>query len=140
MVVIQAERENEKGPQQRYLLCMDADIQRKCLDSKKKDEKRDEKEGKRDDKSKPAKGNEEASSSKAPLGTLYTALSHKALVGTEEPLNIFYIESGASEHLIPSRGDLHTYRKFAKPAEISAVERVTLMVLGPCEWQRQPTV
>ena len=44
----------------------------------KKDEKRDEKEDKRDDKSKFWKGNEEASSSKALLGRLYIAVSHKA--------------------------------------------------------------
>ena len=56
-----------------------------------KDEKRDEKEDKRDDKSKLVKGNEEASSSKAPLGRLYTAVSHNTLVGTEEPLNTFCI-------------------------------------------------
>ena len=78
----------------------------KCLDGEEKDEKHDEKEDKRNDKFKLAKGNEKASSSKAPSGTLYTAVSHNALVSTEEPLNTFYIDSGASDHLIPSRGDL----------------------------------
>ena len=32
---------------------------------------------------------------------LYTAVSHNTLVGTEEPLNTFYIDSGASDHLVP---------------------------------------
>ena len=97
----------------------------------KKDEKRDEKEDKRDHKSKLAKGNEE---SKAPLGRLYTTVSHNTLVGTEEPLNTFYIDSGASDHLVPSRGDLYSgYQQLP-------VERFTLMVLGPCEWQRKSTV
>jgi len=35
-------------------------------------------------------------------------------------MNTFYVHSKASYHLIPSRGDLHTYQKFAKPIEISA--------------------
>ena len=94
----------------------------------KKDEKRDEKEeDKRDDKSKLAKGNEEASSSKAPLGRLYTAVSHNTLVGTEEPLNI---DSGASDHLVPSRGDLHAYKKLAKLVGISAADGGKIYAYG----------
>ena len=53
------------------------------------------------------------------------------LSSTGELLNV---DSGASDHFTPSRGDLGAYKKFAKPVEIS------VMVLGPCEWQRQPTV
>ena len=34
----------------------------------------------------------------------------------------FYIDSGASDHLIPSRGDLNSYREFNKPVEISTAD------------------
>ena len=101
-----------------------------CLDGEKKDEKRDEKEDKRDDKSKLAKGNEGASSSKAPLGRLCIAVSHNTLVGIEEPLNTFYIDSGASDHLVPSRGDLHAYKKLARLVGISAADGGKIYAYG----------
>ena len=79
--------EEGEGLQKRYLLCVDVvksvTSSGKCLDGEKKDEKRDEKEeDKRNNKSKLAKGNEEANSSKAPSETLYTAVPHNALVST----------------------------------------------------------
>ena len=39
-----------------------------------------------------------------------------------------------SDHLIPSRGDLGAYKKFAKPVEISAAGGGKIYA-GPCEWQ-----
>ena len=133
-------RKERKGKDHNNVTCYGCGkkghIQRKYPDGEKKDEKHDEKEDKRDDKSKPAKGNEEASSSKAPSGAVYTAVSRNALSSTGGLLNI---DSGASDHFIPSRGDLGACKKFAKYQQL-AVERSTLMVLGPCEWQRQPTV
>ena len=77
---------------------------------------------------------EDASSSKAPSGTPYTPVSRNALVSTEEPLDTFYIDSGASDHLIPSRGDLHAYKKSAKPVDISAAECGKFYAYGPGTW------
>ena len=95
-----------------------------------KDEKRDEKEDKFDDKSKLVKGNEEASSLKAPLGRLYIAVSHNTLVGTEEPLNTFYIDSGVSDYLVPPRGDLYAYKKLARLVGISAADGGKIYAYG----------
>jgi hypothetical protein len=113
-------------------------VRAKCPDGEKKEEKTK----KRDDKSKPAKEKEEASTSKSLSGTLYTEVSHSSLASTGDSMNTFYVDSGASYHLIPSQGDLRAYQKFAKPVEISAANRgrSMLTVLGPCEWQRQLTV
>ena len=103
-----------------------------------KGEKRDE--DKRDDKSKLAKENEEASSSKAPLGRLYIAVSHNTLVGTEDPLNTFYMEHRTT--LFPHEAIYVLTRSWRGSSGYQqlTVGIFTLMVLGPCEWQRKPTV
>jgi len=41
-------------------------------------------------------------------------VSHNTLASTGDLNENFYVDSGASDHLIPSRGDLHAYRKFEK--------------------------
>lgn len=46
-----------------------------------------------------------------PSGTLYTAAAHTATVPAEEGLTDHsYIDSGASDHLVPSKCDLHLHR------------------------------
>ena len=102
-------------------------IRSKCPDREKKEEKPTEKQ---DDKSKPAKANDEANEMKAPSGTLYMAVSWKALASTGDSDEKFYIDSGASDHLIPSRGDLHAYRRFGKPVEISAADGGKIYAYG----------
>jgi len=47
-------------------------------------------------------------------------MTYDALASTKDSADIFYIDSGASYHLIPSQGGLHAYQKFAMPIEISA--------------------
>ena len=44
--------------------------------------------------------------------------------------DIFYLDSGASYHFIPSRGDLHAYQKFATPVEIAATNGGTIYAYG----------
>jgi hypothetical protein len=52
---------------------------------------------------------EKSTSKKPPSGTLYTAMSYSAILTNEELTDTFYITSGASDHLIPSKNDLHAY-------------------------------
>ena len=42
----------------------------------------------------------------------------------------FYIGSGASDYLIPSRGNLHAYRNFDRPVEISAADGSRIFTYG----------
>ena len=49
---------------------------------------------------------------------------------TTNELNTFCIDSGASNHLVPSRGNLHAYRKFAKLVEKSAADGGKTTLLG----------
>ena len=53
-------------------------------------------------------------------GTLYTAFSHASLSATKGLTDRFYVDSGASDHIVPSRSDLCSYREFEQPLEIVA--------------------
>jgi transposase InsO family protein len=92
----------------------------------KPEEKREEKpkSGKEPEKS------EKSTSKKPPSGTLYTAMSYGALLADEELTDTFYIDSGASDHLIPSKNDLHAYREFERPVEISAADSGKIYAYG----------
>jgi transposase InsO family protein len=73
---------------------------------------------------------EASTSAKAPSGTLYTAMSGDALLANGGPTDKFYVDSGASDHLIPSRGDLRAYKEFAMPVEISAANNGKIYAYG----------
>jgi len=60
----------------------------------------------------------------------YTAMSHNALADTRSPAEKFYVDSGASDHLIPSRDNLYAYQKFVKPVEVSAANGVKISAYG----------
>jgi transposase InsO family protein len=103
-----------------------------CPDGDKKDEKSGEKrDEKPDEKSRPGKESEKAADKmKSASGTLYTAISHSALLTTGDSTKTFYVDSGASDHLIPSRGELRAYQEFAKPVEISAAKSGKIYAYG----------
>ena len=42
----------------------------------------------------------------------------------------FYINSGASNHLVPSKGDLRGYREFERPLEIAAANSGRIYAYG----------
>jgi len=101
-------------------------IKPKCPDGEKKDKACNEKfkekhnkkhEEKQAEKSNMVKGTE-ANKQKPPSGSLYTAISHNALADTGSSAELFYLDSGASDHIIPLRDSLRAYQKFAKPTEI----------------------
>ena len=71
--------------------------------------------------------------------THHTAVSHNALVSTEEPLNTFYIDSGAGVTLFPHQATLTRSPRSPSRYQQPTVERPTLMDLGPGEWQRSRT-
>ena len=94
-----------------------------CPDKSKGGDAKDEK---KDNKPKTDKGKEATEKPKVSSGTLYTA------VGTSETesMNTYYIDSGASQHLIPTRTDLHAYQEFSKPVEIAAVNGGVVYTYG----------
>jgi len=62
---------------------------------------------------------EEVNKQRPPTGVLYTAMSHNAVADTGSSAEMFYVDSGASDHRIPLQDNLHAYRNFGKPVEIS---------------------
>jgi hypothetical protein len=78
-----------------------------------------EKEDKPEEKGKGKETSEASTSTKAPSGTLYTAMSGDALLENGGLTDRFHMDSGASDHLIPTKGDLRAYKEFTKPVEIS---------------------
>lgn len=53
-------------------------------------------------------------------GALYTAIVNSSVLASEAPSESFYIDSGASTHLIPTKDGLRGYREFDEPLETSA--------------------
>ena len=45
-------------------------------------------------------------------------------------MNKYYIDLGASQHLIPTRVDLHAYQEFLKPVEITAANGGVVYAYG----------
>ena len=86
----------------------------------------DAKDEKKANKPKSNKGKEATEKLKASSGMLYTT------VGTSETesTNTYYVYSGASQHLIPTRADLHAYREFLKPVEIAAASNGVVYTYG----------
>ena len=104
-------------------------IKAKCQDKPK--EAKETKAGeKKDDKSKPAKAADNAHKAKPATGMLYMALTLGAQASSGDSDGHFYIDSGASNHLFPTKGDLHAYRKFIKPVEISAADGGKIYAYG----------
>ena len=58
---------------------------------------------------------------KRPRGVLYTTVAHTIIPAKEGLADCcFYIDSGASGHLILSKGDLRSDSEFGQPVEIDA--------------------
>ena len=98
-------------------------LKRKCPDNLKGGESKD---NKKDDKAKTNKGKEAAEKLKASSGSMYTAVRNLK----DKSTNTYYIDSGASQHLIPTRVDLQTYQEFLKPAEIAAANGRVIYAYG----------
>jgi Zinc knuckle len=123
------EKKEKKERDQKHITCFNCGkkghIQARCTDGKKKDEKKVDKSGEtRDEKSKSEQLGERESGrgTKPASGTSYNAISQSVLLATGDSTETFYVDSGASDHLTPSRGELCAYREFAKPVETSAAE------------------
>ena len=65
---------------------------------------------------------EGASTKEPPSRTLYTAMAHTGMCADDELTAKYYVDSGASEHLIPSKVYLRSYREFDKPVEIAVAD------------------
>ena len=63
-------------------------------------------------------------------GTLYTAVSKTALLANTKLTNLYYIDSGASDHLIPSKDKLCAYMEFASPIEIAVANKGKIYAHG----------
>jgi hypothetical protein len=94
------------------------------------DRKEKKKDDKPEEKGKGKAKTEASTSAKAPSGTLYTAMSGDALLAKGGLTDKFYVDSGASDHLIPSRGGLRAYKEFATPVEISAANNGKIYAYG----------
>lgn len=49
-------------------------------------------------------------------------MSHTGLVANKRSTSLFHIDSGASDRLVPSKGELRTYQEFTTPVEIAAAD------------------
>ena len=94
-------------------------LKHKCLDKKDKKGK-----GKETGKGKMSSKNS------GPLGTLYTAMSKTALLANMKLTDLYYIDLGASDHLIPLKDKLHTYKEFASPIEITVADKGKIYAHG----------
>jgi len=80
---------------------------------------------------------------KRPSGTLCTAAAHTTTGPAKEGLtDDFYIDSGASDHLLLSKGNLHAYIEFEQPVEIAATIRGKICAfdtghlrVAPAKWE-----
>ena len=63
-------------------------------------------------------------------GTLYTAVSKTALLANMKLTNLYYIDLGASDHLIPLKDELRAYREFASPVEIAVANKGKIYAHG----------
>ena len=62
---------------------------------------------------------------------LYTPAAHTTIVTAKEGLtDYFYIDSIASDHLVPSKGNLRTYVEFEHLVEIVATNRGKIYAYG----------
>ena len=95
----------------------------KCPDKLKGGELKEEK---KDDKPKTEKGKEVTDKLKASSGLMYTAVSTL----NDESANVYYIDSGASQHLVPTQSDLQTYQEFSTPVEIAAANGGVVYAYG----------
>ena len=98
-------------------------LRHKCPDKPKGGESKEEK---KDDKPKTEKGKEVADKPKASSGSMYTAVN----TPNDESANMYYIDSGASQHLVPTRSDLQTYQEFSTPVEIAAANGGVVYAYG----------
>ena len=66
---------------------------------------------------------------------LYTAVARATVPTTEGLTGGFYVDSGAADHLITSKGDLHAYREFEKLVEVAAANggKIYASGTGSCE-------
>ena len=74
------------------------------------------------------------STEKPPSGVLYPAIFHASVPPDGGLTDSFYVNSGASNHLVPSKADLCDYREFERPLEIAAADSQDLRIR-----QRIPT-
>ena len=73
----------------------------------------------------------DATTAKKPSsGALYTAIANTSVPVGSEPTNSFYIDSGASDHIVPSKADLRGYRDFGQPLEIAAANGGKIYAYG----------
>jgi len=77
-----------------------------------------------------ASQSEGASTKKPPSGTLYTAMAHTGLRVDNGLTARYYVDSGASEHITPTRIYLRSYREFEKPVEISVADDRQILAYG----------
>jgi Zinc knuckle len=81
----------------------------------------------------PRRQREAKNRTKSSSEVLYTVVFHNALASTGNSSENFDVDSGASDHLIPSRGDLHAYRnsRNLQRSQQLMVERPTLPFWDP---------
>ena len=101
-------------------------LKHKCLDKEdKKDKGKEVEPG-------PSEANNK---NRGQAGTLYTAVSQTTLLANKKTTDYYYINLGASDHLVPLKGKLHTYKEFASPSKLQrlTVARFMPMVLDHCK-------
>ena len=73
----------------------------------------------------------DATTAKKPSsGALYTAIANASVHASDGLTSSFYVDSGASDHIVPSKADLRGYRDFEQPLEIAAANGGKIYAYG----------
>src|SRR5882757_8923112 len=99
-------------------------LRRNCRNPTKKHNVKDDK-----PKAEPAKQIAAAASTSS-SDMMFTAIVNSSVLATDTLTNSFYIDSGASAHLVPMKCGLRNYIKFVSPFEIVVVNNGKILVYG----------
>src|SRR5258706_14038397 len=71
-----------------------------------------------------------ATASTSSSDVMFTAIVNSSVLTTDTLTDTFYIDSGASAHLVPTKCGLHNYVEFDSPVEIAAVNNGKILAYG----------
>ena len=67
-------------------------------------------------------------------------MSKTTLLANEKLTNFYYIDPGTSDHLVPSKGELQTYKGLASPVRIATTDSGKIYACGTGPLQVAPPI